>query len=62
VLNQLAAGVAVYRIGIYRPCSDIFPIHGWVQKYWTTLLEIQLTDVKFSNLPALRLGFLQRAA
>jgi len=40
-----------------RPCSDIFPIHGWVQKYWPTLLEIQLTDVKFSNLPASQLVF-----
>lgn len=29
----------------------MFPIHGWVEKYWTTLLEIQLTDVKFSNFP-----------
>jgi hypothetical protein len=34
-----------------RPCSDIFPIHGWVQKYWTTLVEIKLTDVNFPNLP-----------
>jgi hypothetical protein len=29
----------------------MFPIHGWVEKYWTTLLEIQLTDVKFLNFP-----------
>ncbi|HEX8883673.1 MAG TPA: hypothetical protein VF797_04215, partial [Noviherbaspirillum sp.] len=35
-----------------RPCSDIFPIHGWVQKYWTTLVEIELTDVNFPNFPA----------
>ncbi|MBV0882268.1 hypothetical protein KTQ42_23615 [Noviherbaspirillum sp. L7-7A] len=34
-----------------RPCSDIFPIHGWVQKYWTTLEKIKLTDVNFPNFP-----------
>jgi hypothetical protein len=34
-----------------RPCSDIFPIYGWVQKYWTTLVEIKLTDVNFPNFP-----------
>jgi hypothetical protein len=51
MLDQRDAGIAVCRIRTYRHRSDILPIHGWVEKYWTTLLEIQLTDVKFSNLP-----------
>jgi hypothetical protein len=51
MLDQRGAGIAVCRIRTYRHRSDIFPIHGWVEKYWTTLLEIQLTDVKFSKFP-----------
>src|SRR6478672_7024955 len=53
LFNQHDAGIAICRIGSCRPCSDIFPIHEWVQKYWTTLVEIQLTDVKISNFPAI---------
>jgi len=51
MLDQRGAGIAVCRIRTYRHRSDIFPIRGWVEKYWTNLLEIQLTDVKFSNFP-----------
>jgi hypothetical protein len=61
MLDQHGAGVAVFRIGTYRPCSDIFPIYGWVQKYWTTSLQIKLTDVKFLNFPSPQGAFLQRA-
>jgi hypothetical protein len=35
---------------------------SWVvQKYWTTLLEIKLTDVNFPNFPAARTGFLEKS-